>query len=859
MSIGRHSGARGTRVKASGKAYEGKWGTSTRAARKREFPTGPRGPALRLGLRQVSRDIVALTPKAVADGWLPTIDSRSASHCFNRSGVNVRTFIYAVRMPLESNPTTDEYGEELPPSGHGPRHHHHSHGFVGRVSMSLVHEAMERPRRVLWITAALGVVLAAMFVRIQVDTNPENMLPADAPVRVLNAEMRDAFGTGDMIVVGVFSDQSVVNPDTLGAAMAMHESLGELDGVAEATMISVHNATGGVAPATEADADALAQRIGSDPLLSGNVLSHDGDTLAFFVPLDSKSDAQRVRDAAIELLDASPELADMERHIAGLPLAQEAFGNQMFVQMALFAPLAGLAIFALMLLFFRRLVLVGPAMLLAMLSVVGAMGLLIGTGNSLHIMSSMIPIFLMPIAILDAIHVISEFFDRYGRIRERREALRTVFDELAGPVAFTTVTTVVGFLALALTPIPPVRVFGIFVAVGVIFAWLGTLTVLPALLMSVKESSIERAIGQRAPGDGRFAAVVRRLPNGAARRRFPVLLATAAIAVAAVPFITQIEVNDNPVNWFRAGHEVRVATERLNDELPGTFAANLLLEAEDPSLLTAPETVAVVAALQQRWTTDENVGTSASYVDLLDGVTGPAADKALAEMHAQSPLVSTLVTSEGHRANVRLQLRNGDNQAMSTVVDLTESQLASQPLPAGVTAEWAGETYLNLVWQDEMVSGMLVGFLVTLVIVTILLVLLFRSVVWALIGILPVLWTILAVYGVIGLVGKDYDMPIAVLSTLVLGIGVDFAIHFVERFRELKEDLGSNRLAIEAFAEEPARALSRNAAVIAVGFTPLLFSSLTPYVIVGLFLASIIVLSWFATVVTLPAIVNRRP
>ena len=101
-------------------------------------------------------------------------------------------------------------------------------------------------------------------------------------------------------------------------------------------------------------------------------------------------------------------------------------------------------------------------------------------------------------------------------------------------------------------------------------------------------------------------------------------------------------------------------------------------------------------------------------------------------------------------------------------------------------------------------------------------------------------------------------MPIAVLSTLVLGIGVDFAIHFVERFRELRDDLGDSGLAIAAFAEEPARALSRNAAVIAVGFMPLLLSSLTPYVIVGLFLASIIVLSWLATVVALPAVVALK-
>lgn len=742
---------------------------------------------------------------------------------------------------------------------HGPAHHHRPTGLVARASMRLVRLSMHQPKRVVIVAAVLTVLFAALFVRVDIDTDPENMLAADAPVRLRNADMRETFGTGDMIVVGVFADGSLVSPGAFEEAFAFHDAVESLDGVDEATMISVRTASQSAAPATIAEADQLVAAIAEDPLLGGNVVSSDGDALAFFIPLDTKSDAQPVRDQANALLDASPVLAGLERHIAGLPLAQEAFGEQMFVQMAVFAPMAGVAIFLLMLLFFRRLVLVGPAMLLAMLSVIWAMGFLIGAGNSLHIMSSMIPIFLMPIAILDAVHVISEFFDRYGQDRDREQALRTVYDELAGPIAFTSVTTIVGFLALALTPIPPVQVFGVFIAFGVFVAWLGTMTLLPAVLMLAPEASIDRAVGAGATDDSHFARIVRRLPTNATQHRGPVLAAVVLVALAAVPLIASIQVNDNPVNWFRSDHEIRVATERLNDELPGTFAANLLLEAEDTSLLTAPETIAAVAALQARWSADANVGTSASYVDLLGSAEGAEATEQLEAMVAESALAGTLITADGAKANLRLQLRNGDNQAMTEVLELTEEQLSLVPLAEGVTAEWAGETYLNVVWQDEMVAGMLTGFVVTLVIITVLLAVLFRSIVWAAIGIAPVLWTVAVVYGVIGLIGKDFDMPIAVLSTLVLGIGVDFAIHFVERFRELKADLGSSQRAIEAFAEEPARALSRNAAVVAVGFLPLLFSSLTPYVIVGVFLASIIVLSWLATVIALPALVGRRP
>ena len=75
---------------------------------------------------------------------------------------------------------------------------------------------------------------------------------------------------------------------------------------------------------------------------------------------------------------------------------------------------------------------------------------------------------------------------------------------------------------------------------------------------------------------------------------------------------------------------------------------------------------------------------------------------------------------------------------------------------------------MNLVWQDKMVNGMLVAFLSTFAVVFILMVLLFRSVRWAILAMVPMTVTILLVYGTLGFAGKDYDMPLAILSTLVL-------------------------------------------------------------------------------------------
>jgi len=150
----------------------------------------------------------------------------------------------------------------------------------------------------------------------------------------------------------------------------------------------------------------------------------------------------------------------------------------------------------------------------------------------------------------------------------------------------------------------------------------------------------------------------------------------------------------------------------------------------------------------------------------------------------------------------------------------------------------------------------LVGFGTTLITIFVLLVALFRSLRWAALAMIPVVWTVMIVYGALSLMGRDFDMPVAVLSTMVLGIGVDFAIHFVVRYRHLLHEQGSSERALQEFSKEPARALTRNAMVIAIGFSPLLFSALVPYMVVGALLASIVGLSWLATIVVLPPMVR---
>ncbi|MDX8402491.1 MAG: MMPL family transporter, partial [Mariprofundaceae bacterium] len=629
-------------------------------------------------------------------------------------------------------------------------------------------------------------------------------------------------------------------------------------------------------PATQAEADALKQKVLADPLLAEKLASGDGKGLAIFVPIKEKMISYRVSEEIRAIVhEVAGEGSTAQYHIAGLPVAEDTFGHDMFLQMAISAPLAGLVLCIMLWWFFRHWAFVAGPMMVAMVAVITTMGALIGAGFTVHIMSSMIPIFLMPIAVVNSVHILSHFFDHYQRICHCTDTLNKVIADLFKPMLYTTLTTVAGFGSLALTPIPPVQVFGMFVAFGVLLSWAVTLLMLPAFLVSLGDARLGRIVEQLKPAEesalGNWLPKVGRFALGRAQL---VIVGFAALFALGFFGMSKIVINDNPVNWFKQGEPVRVADAVLNRHFAGTYSVFLRLDGAADAM-KRPDVARWVEGLQQALEADASVGKTSSYVDLVKRVNWAMHDEDAAYERvpdAQDEIAQYLflfgmsgnprdldhfIDYEAKSANVWIQLTSGDNSNVARMVGVAEDWMAAHPAPAGLKTTWAGLTYINMVWQDKMVSGMMDALLGSYAVVFVLMLILFRSVVWAVVSMLPLTFTIAFSYGVIGLIGKSYDMPVAVLSSLALGLSVDFAIHFIERYREERRRRTSLAEAVEAIFGETGRAIAKNALVVSIGFTPLLFAPLVPYITVGVLLASIMALSWVATMLLLPALIGR--
>jgi predicted RND superfamily exporter protein len=504
-------------------------------------------------------------------------------------------------------------------------------------------------------------------------------------------------------------------------------------------------------------------------------------------------------------------------------------------------------------------------------------------------MSSMIPIFIIPIAILDDIHILSDFHDRYTPDRPRLEIIQEVMGELWRPMLFTSLTTTAGFASLMLTPNPPVQVFGAFVAIGVLAAWFVTVTLRPAYLMVVSDETLAKfGAAQKAKGasaerpHGLLAGGLRAMGSFAGQNGKLVLAGSAVVLALSVWGIAKIEVNDNPIHWFESSHEIRVADRVINDHFAGSYMAYLQLQPSASSQtgdqpFKQPEMLRWIAGLQQHLEKNvPTVGKVAGLPDIIKTVHRellgsqeafriPDSSRAVAQTiltyeNSHDPdTVWNFTTTDYDRANLWLQLNSGDNKDMQSVVQAVEAYMAENPPPVEMERTWFGLTYINLVWQEKMVTGMAEALLGSFAVVLVLVMVLFGSPSWGLLAMVPLTVTVVTIYGIVGWIGKDYDMPTAVLSSLSLGLAVDYAIHFLARSRQTFARTQSWARTLPEIFEEPARAITRNIIVLGVGFLPLLASSLVPYQTVGTLISAILVLAGLATLLILPALIGLFP
>lgn len=795
-------------------------------------------------------------------------------------------------------------------------------GILDTIKKTFISYSVHHPKTILVVGLIITVIFLGAFPKIKTDTDPVHMLPQDNPTVILHNKVKKDFAVADIVALGIQTKDgsSLFTPDGLKKIKNITDDILKIEGIFEnADLLSVttvddivKNDKGELLvrplvkelPTNPEQANKILEILNDNPLVGGKLTSKDGSLVGIFMPL-LEGNKDKSYELSLKIKEiAKKYLGENEKYyFAGLPVAENTFGNEMFVQMGVFAPMAGVVIFILLLIFFKSWKVVMAPMMLSMMAVIWSMGALIYSGNVIHIMSSMIPIFIMPIAVLDSVHIMSVLSERIGLGESKEDAISHTILELFNPMLYTSLTTVVGFVSLVTTGIPPVMVFGVTIAFGVAISFLLTIIFIPAYTMLLSEKTLAKfghVPGPRSPIN-LLTKVFEKVSWGSAK-----LISIVAIIIVGVSVIgvKKIIINDNPVRWFKESHELRIADVEMNKKLAGTYMSNIVFELpaakieksddefseeevidnltiKNPAVLSYIDKIGQFMNGLKDANGVEMIGGTTSIADLVKKVGDIAFDKRELPGSQQSIAqhmflfesgdikkgkdMWKLVTRDSKQSQMWLHFKSGDNQNMILAEKKLNEFMLQNPPPfiedangkkVQLEVKWSGLMYINKIWQESMVKGMGESLLGSFVIVFFMMVFLFRSVKWAFIAMLPLSITIVFIYGTIGFAGKFYDMPIAVLSSLTLGLSVDFAIHFIEHARSYNKKYKDYAKTFDKLFQGTAQAIWRNVMVISVGFTPLFFAALVPYMTVGMFFFLIMLVSGVTTLLLIPALLK---
>lgn len=733
---------------------------------------------------------------------------------------------------------------------------------------------------VLVLVAAVSGAAAWSASQVRFDSDVEIWFLEDDPELVVYHRFLETFRTDEIVVVGLFADD-VFTPEVLDGVDALTEAFArvpQVHRVRSLTNASRFESREDVLavvpvvpslPVTASVAASVRAVATEDPLLADVLVAPDGGATAIVVELSTEADTFEEKVALVRALTEAAQAGlppGAELRMAGTPVVNEAVFRY---SQRDFGLLGGLSLVLMLLICFGVFRQVWAAVLpltVVLLAVLWTFGLMGALGFDVNLVSQSLAVVLFAVGIADAIHVMTEYQHALVNRREPKEALVEALTSVAVPCLFTTVTTAAGMLSLLSSHLRPVREFGALAAAGVGVALLLSFTFLPAVLSFVPAPS-HASLARH--DDGLLARMLHRVALlGRTRRRSILLGFGLAVAVSAY-LAPQLQVGANPAAYFLEDDPVREDLRRVDEALGGSTSIELLVTSEDEGLLD-PARVARLEALE-RWL--EGLPAVAKVGSITDGLraleralTGqdrlPSTRPELSQAYLlieDEPDFAALVTEDYATARISARVRMSEAAALVERIPEIEAKLAEEFSGPELRVRPTG--FVKLISEMELyiVDSQVRSFGIAFALISVLMIVLLRSVRLGLFAMIPNLGPVVVGLGVMKLLGIRLDPGTAMLGSLTLGLVVDDTVHMVSRIKAHLSRGLTTEAAVTSAITEVGRALTTTSLVLAAGFGVLAFGSFTPNIYLGVMAAVVIGLALAADLLVLPAaLTNRR-
>lgn len=561
---------------------------------------------------------------------------------------------------------------------------------------------------------------------------------------------------------------------------------------------------------------------------------------------------------------------DHRLYISGGPAINFAFQEITQIDVQRLIPMA-LGIAALFLALLLRHV---AGVLLPFIAVFGAVLAAFGfagwTGLVQTAMSTTVPTILIAIGIADTVHILVTFFEELRRGRPRRDAAHHALTKNLLATFLTGLTTAIGFFSFVSANLKPLGVLGIMAGVGTVVAWLVAQLLMGGLLFVLP-------IKAKALPPERFARTERRansLVDFISRHRKGVIAMTVLLSGVSLWVSLGLEVNSDPLKYFRDNAPVRVANEFMERSMGNARSFELVVSAGVDDGIKDPAFMAKVDEFQGWLEKQPRITRAISIVDVLKSTHKSLnGDKPEAyrlaqnrETIAQELFLYTMGLPQGMDVNDRITVKNDALRitVFNTIVTSREAVASIERVVAhgkslGLNVEATGKYYLYQQTNEYVVQSFLTSFGSASVLIGIIMMVFLRSVKLGFISMFPNIVPLFAGGVLLRIIGQPLDMGTVLVASVCLGISIDDTSHVLANFAYFRrQGMAPNRAMRHVMAHTGPALLSTNAILI-TSFASFATATFVPNVYFGVLTAFVLTMALVADMFFTPALLLESP
>ncbi len=700
---------------------------------------------------------------------------------------------------------------------------------------------VDHPHLTLAAILIVTLFFLAFIPQIRFETDFKKFLPErdEAVQRMQQAEK--IFGSQEFFMVLIEAPDTVFKIPTIAKIRQMEEKFKTLRGVDDvigpttATVISATQKTLVIEPAAEIlprapeELELYRRKVMGDRNLRGYIFAESEKAAGIILKLNPYLDDTAALVEGVTEIAESYEESGLVIYVGGVPQLRTSIARSMQEDLKLLTPLVILVMELLVFMAFgtgRGVALPFLLMILGTLWTVGTMALV---RSPMTPFSFFLPVMLIMISKAYAIYTVNRYYEEamhHGRLSKREIIINTMQD-MGKPLAMDALAEIAGFLSLLAATLWPQRTFGLFIAVGVFYTLVINFTLLPAILalLPISKKQYDYEHGWLPNALVRFGRLID-------RRRGWVLGVAGAILIAFAVAIPHLRVETTPSEFLGKDHPAMIASNALERHLGGSMQLSILIDTGRPGGLQDPAVLRKIVALQEYLKEQpEYGGNVTSLANLVREMNQKfhADDPSYYVIPADSKLAAQLLTlftfsggNLGHmatldfsRGEVVARTKLLSSAQIATLTQRVESYLQehfqARAKLVGPEQAWASLATRTL---PDTGRTLLLALIAAFLIVALLL----RSLVAAIVAVSPMILTIVMNLGTMSYLGLPLDLASLMIGSIAVGVGIDYTINFMVRWKTEIERGHSLSEAHEIAMRTMGRGILFNAITLTAGF-----------------------------------------